>query len=147
MSRPNVLFICNHNSARSQMAEGLLRTFHGDVANAYSAGLVASQVKPLAVEVMEEIGVDMSGCTSKALDALAGIPLGYVVTVCDAAQEACPYVRARIQVLHKNFPRPSATGTSEEEKRDAFRRVRNEIRTWLADEFVPALQHPASTIS
>ncbi len=137
MSKKTVVFVCTHNSARSQMAEGLLRHLYGDQFEVYSAGIAASQVKPMAVEVMEEIGVDMSSHTSKDLSALEAVPKDYVVTVCDAAHEACPYVPARIQLVHKGFPPPSAGMTTEEEKRASFRMVRDAIKTWLENEFVP----------
>ncbi|GIV58970.1 MAG: protein-tyrosine-phosphatase [Rhodothermaceae bacterium] len=135
MSRERVLFVCTHNSARSQMAEGLLRALHGDRYEVYSAGTVATRVHPLAIEVMREIGIDISGHRSEHLDVYAGEPMDYVVTVCDAARESCPYFPARKRILHHSFPDPSAVEGTEEERRAAFRQVRDAIRDWLETTF------------
>ena len=142
MDRETVLFVCTHNSARSQMAEGLLRARHGDRYEALSAGTEPSRVHPLAVEAMREIGVDLTGHRSEHVDAYAARPLDHVATVCDSAREACPYVPARKRNLHHSFPDPSAAGGTESERLDAFRRVRDEIADWLDSTFAPHSPDP-----
>lgn len=131
MPRESVLFVCTHNSARSQMAEGLLRARHGDRYDVFSAGTEPSRVHPLAVEAMGEIGIDLSGHQSESIDAYADRLLDHVVTVCDSAREACPYVPARARNLHHSFPDPSAAEGTDADRLDAFRRVRDEIAVWL----------------
>ena len=131
--KPKVLFICNSNSARSQMGEALLRMLYGDRYDAYSAGVNASQVDPNAIKAMEQLGVDMSAHRSKSLDELAGIEFDYVVTVCDAAREACPYFPGR-QVLHHNFTRPSDQG-SQAEIMASYAGVRDELQAWIEKQF------------
>ena len=134
--RSSVLFVCTHNSARSQMAEGWLRALHGDRYTVYSAGTEATRVHPLAVRAMQEAGVNLADHTSKTVDMLLDergeMPFDYVVTVCDDAREACPYVPARCRNLHHAFPDPSAAAGSEAEQLDAFRTARDAIRAWLA---------------
>jgi arsenate reductase (thioredoxin) len=122
-----VLFLCTHNSARSQMAEGLLRTLGGPRFAAFSAGTEATEVRPLAIRAMAEIGVDISGQTSKALAAFEGQEFDYVVTVCDDAREACPYFPGAKHQLHWSFEDPSAATGSEEDRLAVFRRVRDQI--------------------
>ncbi|MEX0746572.1 MAG: arsenate reductase ArsC [Rhodothermales bacterium] len=132
MPRPSVLFICTHNSARSQMAEGLLRGRLGHRFEAASAGTTPGGVNPLAVEAMREIGIDISGHTSKHVDdAVAGRSFDYVVTVCDSAKETCPYVPASRMNMHQSFEDPSAASGSPEERLSVFRRVREEIAAWI----------------
>ncbi len=136
MTRSRVLFLCTHNSARSQMAEGFLRHLAGDRFEAASAGTEATRVHPLAVRVMGEVGVGLSTHTSKTLDGLVDRPWDYVITVCDSANARCPLFPGRTTRLHWSFDDPSrATGT-EDERLDTFRRVRDEIETrlraWLA---------------
>jgi arsenate reductase len=129
--RARVLFLCTHNSARSQMAEGWLRALAGDRYEAASAGTEATRVHPLAARAMAEVGIDLGGHTSKTLDRFVGQEWAWVVTVCDAAQERCPLFPGAARRLHRSFPDPSrATGT-EDARLDAFRRVRDEIRDWL----------------
>lgn len=142
MQIQNVLFVCTHNSARSQMAEGLLRTLAGDRYAVYSAGTEPRGVHPLAARAMSEAGIDCSHHRSKHVEELDGVVMDFVVTVCDAARERCPYVPARIRGWHRGFEDPSASVGSEAERLAAFRRVRDEIRAWLEDEFIthkPAL--------
>ena len=131
--KPKVLFICSYNSARSQMGEALLRMLYGDRYDSYSAGVNASWLDPNAVKAMEQLGVDISAHRSKSLDELAGMEFDYVVTVCDAAREACPYFPGR-QVLHHNFTKPSDKG-SEEEIMASYAGVRDELRTWIEKQF------------
>ena len=127
MVRQRVLFICTHNSARSQMAEGLLRQFAGDRFEAYSAGTEATAVRPEAIKVMAEIGIDISTQTSKTLDRYLSEPFDWVITVCDRAQQTCPVFPGADRTAHWSFDDPSeATGT-EEERLAVYRRVRQEI--------------------
>ncbi|MFB6249562.1 MAG: arsenate reductase ArsC [Salinibacter sp.] len=137
METTSVLFVCTHNSARSQMAEGLLRDRHGDRYDVYSAGPEQAHVRPLAVQVMEEIGVDLSGHASTTIEDLGDRTFDVVVTVCDAAREACPYLPAEKENLHRSFEDPSAAEGSEEERRAVFRRVRDELAAWIDDTFAP----------
>jgi len=138
METTSVLFVCTHNSARSQMAEGLLRDRYGDRYDVCSAGTERTHVRPLAAEVMEEIGVDLSGHTSKTIENLGDRSFDVVVTVCDAAREACPYLPAEKENLHRSFDDPSAAEGTEEKRRAVFRRVRDELAAWIDDTFAPA---------
>jgi arsenate reductase len=126
-----VLFLCTHNSSRSQMAEGLLRARGGDRYAVFSAGTHPRSVHPLAVQVMREIGVDISEATgyrAKSLDEFRGQPsMDLVVTVCDDAAEECPYFPGARQQEHWGFPDPSAVTGSEDERLAAFRSVRDAI--------------------
>jgi arsenate reductase len=131
MTRTRILFLCTHNSARSQMAEALLRDLAGDRFEVASAGTEATRVHPLAIRAMREVGIDLGGHTSKTMDSLLGRPWDYVVTVCDRAQERCPLFPGHTTRLHWSFDDPSqATGT-DEERLVTFRRVRDEIATHL----------------
>ena len=139
MAKPSVLFICTHNSARSQMAEGLLRAKYGDRYAVASAGTEQTHVRPLAIRAMQDMGIDISDHTSKTIDTVtADQTFDVVVTVCDHAREACPYVPAREQNLHQSFDDPSAATGSEEEQLAVFRRVRDEISGWIDTVFGPA---------
>ncbi len=135
MSKITVLFVCTHNSARSQMAEGLLRAHHGDRYEARSAGIRPSRVHPGAVRAMSDAGIDIGHHRSKHVDEYRGTRFDFVVTVCDHAREACPYVPAFRRNMHRAFEDPSPVTTSEAEQLAAFLRVRDEIRDWLAAEF------------
>lgn len=129
--KERVLFICTHNSARSQMAEGFLRTMAGDRFEVASAGTEATRVHPLAIRAMAEVGIDISRHRSKTLGEFEGQPFDYVMTVCNKAAESCPVFAAPARRLAWDFEDPSkATGT-EEERLAVFRKVRNEIRTRL----------------
>ncbi|MDE2058292.1 MAG: arsenate reductase ArsC [candidate division NC10 bacterium] len=138
MDQPiRVLFVCTHNSARSQMAEGLLRALAGDRFDVASAGTEATRVHPLAIRVMDEVGIDLRGHTSKTIDAFLGERWDYVITVCDSANERCPMFPGRTTRIHWSFDDPSqATGT-DEDRLKSFRRVRDAIltrlRQWLTD--------------
>jgi arsenate reductase (thioredoxin) len=133
---PRVLFLCTHNSARSQMAEGLLRHLAGERFEVHSAGTEATSVRPEAMAAMAEIGADVSGQESKTLARYLGEPFEYVITVCDAANEACPVFPGAKNRLHWSFEDPSqATGTEEERLR-LFRRVRDEIRERIEGELL-----------
>lgn len=138
MATLRVLFLCTHNSARSQMAEGLLRALAGDRFDVASAGTEATRVHPLAIRAMGEIRIDLTGHTSKTIDTLVDQPWDYVITVCDSANERCPVFPGGTTRIHWSFDDPSqATGT-DEDKLKKFRRVRDEIhaklRDWLADQ-------------
>ncbi|HEX5000983.1 MAG TPA: arsenate reductase ArsC [Bacteroidia bacterium] len=129
----NILVLCTGNSCRSQIAEGYLRTYAGDRLNVYSAGVEKHGVNPLAVEIMAEAGIDISGQTSNLADEYTGIQFDYIITVCDNANERCPYFPGTAKRLHHNFPDPAkATGTREE-IRSAFRKTRNLIDAWIRD--------------
>ncbi|WP_103029221.1 arsenate reductase ArsC [Salinibacter altiplanensis] len=130
-----VLFVCTHNSSRSQMAEGLLRDRYGDRYEVRSAGTNPGGVNPFAVKVMDEIGIDLSDHTSDHVDDYADTPLDVVVTVCDDAAENCPYIPAEKENLHQGFDDPSAVEGSDEEKRAAFRRIRDELVDWIDRRF------------
>jgi arsenate reductase len=132
--RSRVLFLCTHNSARSQMAEGLLRYLAGDRLEAYSAGTEATHVRPLAIRAMEEIGIDISGQESKTLHRYQQEPFDYVITVCDDANEACPFFPGAQSRLHWSFEDPSKAEGSEEERLAVFRSVRDELRSRIEQE-------------
>ena len=129
-----VLFLCTHNSARSQMAEALLRHIGGERFEVFSAGTEATRVHPLAVRAMADVGLDISGARSKQLNEFLGQDFDYVITVCDSANESCPIFPGDPQRIHWSFEDPSAADGSEEERYQVFERVRNEItlrlRTW-----------------
>ncbi len=136
MIKSRVLFLCTHNSARSQMAEGLLRHLAGDRFEVHSAGTGATSLKPEAIVAMAEIGADISGQESETLERYLGEPFEYVITVCDAANEACPVFHDAKNRLHWSFEDPSqATGT-EEERLKLFRVVRDEIRERIEGELL-----------
>jgi arsenate reductase len=128
-----VLFLCTHNSARSQMAEGFLRAVAGDRFEAGSAGTEKTSVNPLAIRAMAELGIDLGAHTSKLYGDVASEAWDHLITVCDDANEQCPWVPGSVQRLHWSFPDPSrATGT-EEQRLAVFRRVRDQIKERLTD--------------
>lgn len=130
-TRKRVLILCTGNSARSQMAEALLRDVAGDKFEVASAGTIASFVRPQAIAVMAEIGIDISGHRSKGLDEYLATPFDFVITVCDNAAENCPVFPGTARRIHWGFDDPAeATGT-DAEVLGTFRRVRDEIRTRL----------------
>ena len=137
-----VLCLCTHNSARSQMAEGLLRATYGDRYEAYSAGVEATAVDSRAVLAMSEIGIDISGQRSKSSQEFLDTVFDLAVTVCDRARQACPICSTRLElpsslpkareVIHRSFEDPAAALGTEEEQLEAFRRVRDEIADWIS---------------
>ena len=138
-NRRRVLFLCTHNSARSQMAEGLLRHLAGDRFEAFSAGTEQTRVRPLAIRAMNDLGVDISGQESKTLDRYLDQEFDAVITVCDQANESCPVFANAKSRLHWSFPDPSrATGT-EEEQLAVYREVRDAIQQRIQNELLPAL--------
>jgi len=128
-----VLFLCTHNSARSQMAEGFLRAMAGDRFEVGSAGTEKTFVNPLAIRAMAERGIDLGAHTSKLYADVALPPWDYLITVCDDANERCPWVPGSVKRLHWSFPDPSRATGSEEERLAVFRRVRDQIQERLAD--------------
>ena len=144
-AKKKVLFLCTHNSARSQMAEGLLRAMYGDRYEAYSAGVEATSVDPRAVRAMLEIGIDISGQRSKSSQEFLDTVFDLAVTVCDRARQACPICSTEIElpsksprareVIHKSFVDPAAAAGSEEEQIEAFRQVRDELKAWITQTF------------
>ena len=128
-----VLFLCTHNSARSQMAEGFLRHLAGDCFEAASAGTEATRVHPLAVRAMQEVGIDLSTHRSKTLDTLLDRPWDYVITVCDSANERCPLFPGHTARLHWSLDDPSQATGDETQRLATFRRVRDEIQARLED--------------
>jgi arsenate reductase len=131
--RIRFLVLCTHNSARSQMAEGILRRLGGDRVEVFSAGTVATRVHPLAIAAMAEKGMDISGQRSKHLDELAGEEFDYVITVCDNAQESCPIFPGAPERIHWSIPDPSAVEGSEEVRLRAFRAALDELTTRIRD--------------
>jgi arsenate reductase len=138
--KPRVLFICTHNSARSQMAEGYLRGRYGHLFEPGSAGTGARGVHPAAIEVMGEIGIDISGHRSKLIDEFSSRGADIVVTVCDSAREACPYFPGAKRIIHAGFPDPSACHGTPAECLAQFRQVRDAIIAWIDLVFVPEYQ-------
>jgi arsenate reductase len=135
--KQTVLILCTGNSARSQMAEGLLRHQAGERFEVESAGMKPSHVRPEAIAVMKEIGIDIAGQRSKHVDEFNGTGFDFVLTVCDQANEACPMFPDATLRLHHGFEDPAALSGSEEERLVMFRRVRDEIRAYLKT-FPPA---------
>jgi arsenate reductase (thioredoxin) len=129
-----VLILCTGNSARSQMAEGILRHGGGKRFEVHSAGTKASFVRPEAIEAMREIGIDISHHRSKNVDEFLGQEFDFVITVCDHANEVCPVFPGRTERIHQSFADPPAPGIGDEASRLAiFRRVRDEIRAWMKE--------------
>lgn len=130
-----ILFLCTHNSCRSQMAEGLANHVLGESFQAFSAGTEATLVNPLAIKVLAEWGIDITGQRSKALDEFEGQSFDYVVTLCGDANEKCPLFFGGVQRIHQGFDDPSQLKGSEDDLVHEFRRIRNQIREWLVLHF------------
>jgi len=130
-----VLFVCSHNSARSQMAEGLFRDMAGDRFHVYSAGVEPGELNPLSVKAMAEIGIDISGHKAEGIKKYLGhIPIYHLVVVCEKAAQTCPRIWPGAREYHHwYFDDPAAAEGSEEEKLAAFRTVRDEIKAKLAE--------------
>ncbi len=133
--KKKILFICTHNSARSQMAEGYMNARYGDRFEAFSGGTEATRVYPMAIAVMKELGIDISGPRSKLIDEHFDSGIETVVTVCDSAQKACPFFPGTREVIHRGFMDPSGFTGSGEEIPASFRRLRDEIIRWIDDTF------------
>jgi arsenate reductase (thioredoxin) len=126
-----VLFICVHNSARSQMAEGLVNALYADRFEAVSGGTEATRVHPAAIKAMAEIGIDISGHRSKSIDEFMDRKFDLVVTVCDNDQSDCPFFPGARDTIHHGFDDPAACAGTDEEVLACFRRSRDEIRRWI----------------
>jgi arsenate reductase len=152
MDKIKVLFLCTHNSARSQMAEGLLRHLYGDRFEVFSAGATPTQVNPYAIKVMAELGIDISKHHSKSIEEFRGKEIDLVVSVCESSVKViCPFCSSPIvgdrpkiidetlpgakQYLHRPFTDPSEMEGSDEEKLATFRRIRDDIKKWILDYF------------
>jgi arsenate reductase (thioredoxin) len=131
-TKKRVLILCTGNSARSQMAEGILRNDGGEAFEVFSAGAKASEVRPEAIQAMKEADIDISGHRSKSVDEFAGQEFDYVITVCNNAKENCPIFPGKTERIHQSFEDPPAPGEkSPEETLSIFQRVRDEIRMWM----------------
>ena len=130
-----ILFLCTHNSCRSQMAEALANHFLGDRCQAFSAGTEATRVNPLAALVLAELGIGTSALRSKPIDEFDDQVFDHVVTLCGDANEKCPLFFGGVQRLHRGFEDPSRLSGSEEDILPEFRRVRDEIKNWIIEYF------------
>jgi len=133
--KKQILFLCTHNSCRSQMAEALANHFLGNSCQAFSAGTEATQVNPLAALVLTELGIDTSPLRSKTMDEFAGQTFDHMVTLCGDANEKCPLFFGGVQRTHQGFEDPSRLNGSEENFLPEFRRVRDEIKNWVMNYF------------
>jgi arsenate reductase len=129
----NILVLCTGNSCRSQIAQGYLRHFAGDKANIYSAGIETHGVNPKAIQVMAEDGIDISKHTSNNVDEYISIPFDYVITVCDNANEVCPFFPGNVERFHQNFPDPAKASGDAEQVMNEFRKVRDLIKAYSKD--------------
>jgi arsenate reductase len=136
LNKKKILFVCTHNSARSQVAEGLLNHYYGDRLEAFSGGTEVTRVRPEAIKVMAEIGIDISRHRSKKAADFLGKPFDLVITVCDSAQESCPFFPGARNYLHKSFSDPAKVSGSEEKRLAVFRQIRDEIKNWIDKELV-----------
>ena len=132
--KEKVLFLCTHNSARSQIAEGILNTFFADKYQAYSAGLQPSHISPYAIESLKELGIDISDQRSKSINEFKDFKFDYVVTVCDNAKETCPFFSGK-KIIHKGFDNPNAIDGSIDEIMIGYRKIRDEIKDWIIQNF------------
>ncbi len=134
--KKKILILCTGNSARSQMAEGLLKHICQNEFEVFSAGTKPSIVRPEAIKVLTEIKIDISNNRSKSVDEFADEEIDYVLTVCDNAKENCPYFPAQTKLVHHSFADPAEVEGDEETRILAFRRVRDQIQEYLNDSFV-----------
>jgi arsenate reductase len=139
MEQQRVLILCTGNSARSQMAEGLLRALGGGRLEVESAGTKPSLVRPEAIAAMAELGIDLSGHRSKSADEFANQPFDLVLTVCDNARETCPVYPGAKRLVHHSFEDPAHVQGTEQERVAAFSRVRDQIRAYFEQELLPML--------
>jgi arsenate reductase len=133
VNKPRILFLCTHNSARSQMAEGFLRALAGDRFEVASAGTHATRVHPLAIRAMADVGIDLGGHVSKVVDELVTQRWDYVITVCDAANEACPVFPTKTSRVHWSFEDPAQATGSDDQRLEVFRRIRDQIERRITD--------------
>jgi arsenate reductase len=134
-TKTRILFVCTANAARSQMAEGLLRAKYGDRFEVFSAGTRLSRVSISAIQVMQEIGIDISQHHSKTLDEMSGMTFDLAVTLCDRAHQVCPVVTFAKKTIHYGFPDPHLTPGSDEEVLEGYRNVRDMITVWIDTTF------------
>lgn len=133
--KKRVLFVCTANAARSQMAEGLLRAKYGNTFEVFSAGTRQSRVSPRAIQVMREIGIDISHHRSKALDEINELQFDIAVILCDQAHRVCPVIPGAKKTIHRGFFDPHLTPGTDAEILDGYRRVRDEIASWIDESF------------
>ena len=133
--KKTILFICVHNSARSQIAEGLVNALYGDRFLASSGGTMATRVHPGAIKAMAEIGIDISGHRSKSIEEFTDQRFDYVVMVCDDSQADCPFFSGGKDYIHHAFDDPAACKGTDEEVLTCFRRSRDEIHAWIEETF------------
>lgn len=139
-AKPRILVLCTGNSARSQMAEGLLKAKIGDRFDVDSAGTKPSIVRPEAIEALKELGIDISGNRSKSVDEFVNAEIDYVLTVCDNAKESCPYFPAKTKLVHHAFDDPAEAEGSYEERVKKFRKVRDEIAEYIDTQLLDQLK-------
>jgi len=138
--RPSILVICTGNAARSQMAEAMLKHMCGDRYEIYSAGTHPWEVRPGAIEIMAEIGIDISQNRSKSVNEFIGRDIDYVLTVCDSARAECPDFPSRTRMIHHLITDPVYEVGNDEARRNAFRKAREEIKAYLTGEFLPEIE-------
>jgi arsenate reductase len=134
--KKKVLILCTGNSARSQIAEGLLKHICRDKFEVYSAGTKPSIVRPEAIKALAEIDIDISANRSKSIDEFSGEEIDYVLTVCDNAKENCPFFPAKTRLIHHSFEDPAIIEGDENTRLNAFRKVRDQIQNYLKNDFV-----------
>jgi len=134
MNQQTILFLCTHNSARSQMAEGLLNALFKEKYKAFSAGIATKEVNSYAIEVMKELGIDISKHYSKNIEEFRDKKFDFVITVCDNAKESCPFFPGK-KVLHKSFEDPASFNGEIKETLTIFRKIRDEIKSWILEYF------------
>ncbi len=136
IQKEKVLFLCKNNSARSQMAESLLKHIYGEYYDVYSAGADPTEVNPLAIEVMSEIGIDISGYEAKNMMKFIDIEFDYVITLCGSEEGTCPfYPGSSKTTMHHGFRDPSALKGNDEDRLIVIRQIRDEIKDWIENEF------------
>ena len=135
-----VLFLCNGNSARSQMAEGILRHRRGNDYEAFSAGIKPTSVHPMTIKVMAEIGIDISSQRSKSIDEFRDLDFDFVITVCDNAKEACPFFPKGARRIHWSFIDPAEAKGTEDARLIVFRKVRDQIMEMIKEQFEKGLK-------
>lgn len=140
IKRKKVLILCTGNSARSQMAEGLLKHITQSKYDIYSAGTKPSIVRPEAIKVLAEIGIDISENRSKSVEEFVNEKIDYILTVCDNAKEDCPYFPAKTKVIHHSFEDPAEVSGEAETRLRAFRKIRDEIERYFENDFVKTLE-------
>ncbi len=135
-NKMKILFICTHNSVRSQMAEGIVNSMFGDSFEAFSAGISPSSVNPYAISAMKDIGINIENNRSKSVNEFNDLNFDYAVTVCDSARESCPVFTGAKKIIHKGFNDPSSKTGNSEEILEEFKSVRDQIKTWIEEEFI-----------